>query len=93
MNKDKKSQEMNRREFMTLSLLGTSATLLSSSSLADAIQQYAAAHRDFPEPVFRVLGRTGMKISVVSFGAMLTPEPEVLKIAFDHGVNYVDTAR
>jgi len=30
---------------------------------------------------------------VVSFGAMLTPEPEVLKIAFDNGVNYVDTAR
>jgi hypothetical protein len=24
---------------------------------------------------------------------MLTPEPEVMKIAFDHGVNYVDTAR
>jgi aryl-alcohol dehydrogenase-like predicted oxidoreductase len=24
---------------------------------------------------------------------MLTPEPEVLKIAFDNGVNYVDTAR
>jgi predicted aldo/keto reductase-like oxidoreductase len=24
---------------------------------------------------------------------MLTPEPEVLEIAFDHGINYVDTAR
>jgi len=24
---------------------------------------------------------------------MLTPEPEVLKVAFDNGVNYVDTAR
>ena len=24
---------------------------------------------------------------------MLTPEPEVIKVAFDHGVNYVDTAR
>ena len=24
---------------------------------------------------------------------MLTPEPEVIKIAFDLGVNYVDTAR
>jgi len=34
-----------------------------------------------------------MKITVVSFGAMLTPEAEVMRIAFEHGVNYVDTAR
>jgi len=93
MSKNKESQGMNRREFMALSLLGTSATFLSASSLAEAIQQYAAGSPDFPEPVFRVLGRTGMKISVVSFGAMLTPEPEVLRIAFDRGINYVDTAR
>ena len=43
--------------------------------------------------MYRTLGRTGLKISVVSFGAMLTPEPEVLKIGFDNGVNYCDTAR
>ena len=24
---------------------------------------------------------------------MLTPEPEVIRVAFEHGVNYVDTAR
>jgi len=47
----------------------------------------------FPAPVYRTLGRTGLKITIVSFGAMLTPEPEVMEIAFDHGVNYVDTAR
>ncbi|HXX80600.1 MAG TPA: aldo/keto reductase, partial [Thermodesulfovibrionales bacterium] len=38
-------------------------------------------------------GRTGLKIAVVSFGAMLTPEAEVIRTAFEHGVNYVDTAR
>ena len=56
--------------------------------------QYASAESFvFPAPVYRTLGRTGLKIAIISFGAMLTPEPEVMKIAFDHGVNYVDTAR
>jgi predicted aldo/keto reductase-like oxidoreductase len=32
-------------------------------------------------------------VSVVSFGAMLTPDPEPMEAAFDLGVNYVDTAR
>jgi hypothetical protein len=55
---------------------------------------YASAEPfGFPAPVYRTLGRTGMKITVVSFGAMLTPEAEVMRVAFDHGVNYVDTAR
>jgi predicted aldo/keto reductase-like oxidoreductase len=68
--------------------------MLSASRLAEAVQQYAATEPFvFPKPVHRILGRTGLKITVVSFGAMLTPEPEVLRIAFDHGVNYVDTAR
>ena len=55
--------------------------------------QKASGPLPFPAPVYRTLGRTGLKITVVSFGAMLTPEPEVIRVAFEHGVNYVDTAR
>lgn len=47
----------------------------------------------FPEPVYRTLGRTGLKISVISFGTSMTPEADVIRMAFDHGVNFVDTAR
>jgi len=32
-------------------------------------------------------------VTVVNFGAMLTPDSEPMKAAFDLGVNYVDTAR
>jgi uncharacterized protein len=74
--------------------VGTTAAAIASSPVAAAVQHYAEADPfAFPKPVYRTLGRTGLKITVVGFGAMLTPEPEVLKIAFDNGVNYVDTAR
>jgi uncharacterized protein len=94
MLKGKSSKKMNRREFLKAGVLGTTSALLAGSAIAEAAQQYASIEPfAYPDPVYRILGRTGMKITVVSFGAMLTPEPEVMKVAFDHGINYVNTAR
>lgn len=96
MNEGKGFDAMNRREFLKIGLAGTTSALLGMNSLSEAVHQYVASEAgpfEFPQPVYRTLGRTGLKITVVSFGAMLTPEPEVIRIAFDHGVNYVDTAR
>jgi hypothetical protein len=85
--------EMKRRDFLKVGLAGTTSALLGWEGLADAMQYASADAFVFPSPVYRTLGRTGLKITIVSFGAMLTPEAEVMRIAFDHGVNYVDTAR
>jgi len=94
MRKGKGFCGMNRREFLKVGLVGTTSALLGSNTVAEAIGQYAASEPfAFPAPVYRTLGRTGLKIAVVSFGAMLTPEAEVIRTAFEHGVNYVDTAR
>jgi uncharacterized protein len=85
---------MKRREFIKVGMVGTTSALLGGNALAEVVQQYAAtAPAPFPDPVYRTLGRTGLKVTVVSFGAMLTPEPEVIRVALEHGVNYVDTAR
>jgi uncharacterized protein len=84
---------MNRRTFIKAGVVGT-ATLMATPALADTLQQLAASEpATFPKPLYRTLGRTGLKISVVSFGAMLTPEPEVIRAAIEQGVNYIDTAR
>jgi len=96
MSERKELTGMNRREFLRIGLAGTTSALLGGNALAETVQLYTASESEpfaFPKPVYRTLGRTGMKITVVSFGAMLTPEPEVIKIAFDQGINYVDTAR
>jgi len=85
---------MNRMEFLKAGLVGTASALIGGNAFAGVLQ-YAASSEPFtvPAPVYRTLGRTGLKVTVVSFGAMLVPEPELLRIAFDQGVNYVDTAR
>ena len=85
---------MNRRTFIKAGVVGTATALMAPPALAETLQQLAAAESaSFPKPLYRTLGRTGLKISVVSFGAMLTPEPEVIRVAIEQGVNYIDTAR
>jgi hypothetical protein len=41
---------------------------------------------------YRTLGRTGLKVSAVSFGVMTLTDPAVLFKALDLGINYFDTA-
>jgi predicted aldo/keto reductase-like oxidoreductase len=85
---------MNRRTFIKTGMVGTATALIAPPVFAEALQQMAGAEQStFPNPVYRTLGRTGLKVTVVSFGAMLTPEPEVIRLAIENGVNYIDTAR
>src|SRR5271157_3082973 len=93
MHKEKGYLRINRRDFLKVGLAGTTSALVGWEGLANAMEYASAESFVFPPPVYRTLGRTGMKITIVSFGAMLTPEAEVMNVAFDHGVNYVDTAR
>ena len=86
---------MNRRTFIKAGMVGTTTALIAPPVFADTLQKMAegAQPDSFPKPVYRTLGRTGLKISVVGFGAMLTPEPEVIRVAIEKGVNYINTAR
>jgi predicted aldo/keto reductase-like oxidoreductase len=80
-------ENMDRRSFVKLGALGAAAAV---SGLAGAQNAAAAPAID---PVLRTLGRTGLRITPVSMGAMRTSEAGVIRAAFDMGVNYVDTAR
>ena len=45
-----------------------------------------------PNLEYRTLGRTGLKVTVVSMGVMNCSNPAVLHRAFDLGINFYDTA-
>jgi aryl-alcohol dehydrogenase-like predicted oxidoreductase len=44
-------------------------------------------------PRYRTLGKTGLKVTAVSFGCMITSDGSVIERAADAGINYFDTAR
>jgi aryl-alcohol dehydrogenase-like predicted oxidoreductase len=44
------------------------------------------------QPVLRRLGRTGLMLSRVGFGAQHTRDPELIRYALDQGINHIETA-
>ncbi len=88
--KDKSS----RRDFLALGL-ALPATALGSTPLPGLAGLEAPRPADPPAGglSYRVLGKTGMKVTTVGFGCMITSDPSVIEKAADLGINYFDTAR
>jgi predicted aldo/keto reductase-like oxidoreductase len=87
----------SRREFLStglsaglaLPVLGaTSAMALETHSGPPSAKPAAPAKLDY-----RTLGRTGLKVTTVGMGCMITSDPSVITRAADLGINYFDSAR
>ena len=86
---------MNRRKF-----LGNTAkqvALLNIAGLASASALAATGvlpvSTDDNKIIFRTLGRTGIKLPIVSMGVMNANNPALLKAAWDKGIRHFDTER
>lgn len=88
MEESEESFRVDRRGFLKVSLAGVAAAAFALGSSGGLRAQAART-----APVFRTLGRTGLKVTAVSYGTMLTPEHEVIRAGIDMGINYLDTAR
>ena len=83
--------DTSRRNFLAAGLALPAAGLASTaSSPALAPQQGAPARGKI---TYRVLGKTGLKVSTVGYGAMITSDATVITRAADMGINYFDTSR
>lgn len=81
---------MERRDFMKRSVAATAALALApSAALAETESPSGDKSR---VQKYNPLGRTGMKIGDISFGAGKIPSASMALRAIDRGMNYFDTA-
>jgi len=82
----------SRRDFLSA---GVAVPVAGLWSLADKRQPEAQSPPEVPavKLQYRTLGKTGLKVTTVGFGCMITSDPSVIERAADLGVGYFDTAR
>jgi uncharacterized protein len=87
------SDSSSRRNFLTAGL-ALPATALALSTADSQKPAAPVAIRDSKSGLqFRPLGKTGLKVTTVSFGCMVTSDPTVITRAADLGITHFDTAR
>ncbi len=79
---------MRRRDFLRKTALG----FFSSGLITSLIHPRGYLQNQKRKIIFRTLGRTKLKIPIISFGVMNTDSPDLIKKALDMGINHLDTA-
>ena len=84
----------SRREFLSAGLMLPVVSASSGLNLFRPSDNPIASPAGSPVKLnYRTLGRTGLKVTTVGFGCMITSDPSVIQRAADVGINYFDTAR
>jgi predicted aldo/keto reductase-like oxidoreductase len=78
-------KEISRRGFLKTGITGAGLVAISPSLLSSPSVQENNI-------VYRTLGKTGLKVPVISFGVMNSDNPSLCKAAFDKGIKLFDTA-
>jgi predicted aldo/keto reductase-like oxidoreductase len=89
------SSKLGRRSFLKTGLTGLAAVgavpgVVKAAAFGSAATGQAAAAA--AKPIVRTLGKTGLKIPVVSMGVMNADNPAVVQAALESGIVMLDTA-
>jgi predicted aldo/keto reductase-like oxidoreductase len=80
-------RHIDRRGFLKTGITGAAGIVAFSPSLVAA-----ASSKKEQDILYRTLGKTGMKIPVISFGVMRADNPNLCKAAYENGIKLFDTA-
>lgn len=79
-------KSINRRGFLRTGITGAAGIAISPAVFASEKQIIS------DDIIYRTLGRTGMKVPVISFGVMRSDNSSLCKAAYDQGIKLFDTA-
>ncbi len=77
----------SRRDFLKKGLTGITA-----AALAPSLIKSEGVEKKKSETIYRTLGKTGMKVPVISMGVMNADNPKLVEAALENGITYLDTA-
>lgn len=83
----------SRRNFLVAGLALPAVTSASRSSGSGQSQSQPARLASGAARRYRTLGKTGLRVTTVGYGCMITSDPTVIARAVDMGINYFDTSR
>ncbi len=78
---------LNRRRFLQLGATATACVAAATTGIASP-----ASQQDDSKVIYRTLGKTGIRVPVVSMGVMRADNPGILKAAWQVGIKFYDTA-
>jgi uncharacterized protein len=79
-------KNIDRRGFLKTGITGAAGIVALSPGLVAA-----ASSAQQEKIIYRTLGKTGMKIPVISFGVMRADNPNLCKAAYEKGIKLFDT--
>lgn len=78
---------VNRRRFLKSGLIGAAGVVTLSKGLVAGTPS-----KQEKKIIYRTLGKTGLKLPVISMGVMNSDSSSLVKAALDKGIKYLDTA-
>jgi predicted aldo/keto reductase-like oxidoreductase len=81
-------KSINRRGFLKTGITGAAGIVALSPSLVSAVESSVQEKNT----IYRTLGKTGLKVPVISFGVMRADNPNLCKAAYEKGIKLFDTA-
>lgn len=82
------AKDMNRREFIFRTTHGLIAAGIGVSNVRAASTEPSKSSKI----IYRTLGKTELRIPLVSFGVMNSDSPDLIRKALDMGIKHLDTA-
>ena len=84
--------KFNRRGFLKSSIIGATGLVVGQKAFAGSSDNVTTGSKNDQKIVYRTLGRTGLKLPIVSMGDMRADNPNLVRAALNKGIKHLDTA-